>query len=521
VTDAGPRVALLLDSLLVPRYVRALLEGLAAPPVVVVLSRTPRPDAPGARHALYRLYRAADRRLFAPPKGALAPVDVSDLLRGCPVVEVEPIRGRDSDFLHPKDADRVRAFRPDVALRFGFLLAAGEMATLAPNGVWSLRLDGVTEVVAGAPTTEIALEARDGAGTRTLARSVGQTDRRSAARNLEAAAWKAPHLFLRKLKELARDGRVTGEPAAGAPPDPPPRNLRMAALSAGHAARYLRDKLVHLATAEQWYLAYRFEDGPRAPTDFAGMTPWIPPRDRFWADPFPFEHEGRFYVFLEELLYRDWRGRIAVAEVDPLRGPSEPRTVLERDHHLSYPFVFRWQDRIYMMPEMSAARRVALFRCRAFPHEWEEEHVLLDGVDAVDATLEEVDGRWWMFVNIGQPGADNCDELHLFHADTPLGPWRPHPRNPVRSDCRAARPAGRLFRWNGQLYRPAQNCGPEYGWSIVLHRVERLDTEDYREERAGEITAWRKGAERTHTMNRCGKLFVADLLRRRCRLRRR
>ena len=34
------------------------------------------------------------------------------------------------------------------------------------------------------------------------------------------------------------------------------------------------------------------------------------------------------------------------------------------------------------------------------------------------------------------------DELHLFHADRLLGDWQPHPRNPVKSDVRSARPAG-------------------------------------------------------------------------------
>jgi transcriptional regulator GlxA family with amidase domain len=51
-----------------------------------------------------------------------------------------------------------------------------------------------------------------------------------------------------------------------------------------------------------------------------------------------------------------------------------------------------------------------------------------------------------MFVSI----AENCipDELSLFYAESPLGPWTPHPRNPVKSDVRGSRPAGGLFEWN-------------------------------------------------------------------------
>jgi hypothetical protein len=506
------RVALLLDSFVVPRWVRSVIEGLGERPAVVVLDRTPPPPAGGA---LYRLYRGLDRRLFAAKGDALEPVDASDLLRDCPVVEVQPVRGRHSDFLLPEDARRIREHAPDVALRFGFLPPAGEFLTIAPRGIWSLVVDGWRETLEGRATTEIVLEARDPEGARVLFRSHGQTDRRSAHRNLVACAWKARDAILRRL-------RAPGAGEEPAPPAlPPPGSLRAAWLLATHAARYARDKAVHLATAEQWYLAYRFEDAPRPPTDFAGLVPLVPPADRFWADPFPFEHEGRYHIFFEELLYKDWKGRIAVLEIDPVRGPGTPRTVIETDCHLSYPFVFRWQDAIYMIPEMSAARRVALWRCRSFPDRWEEERVLLDGVNAVDATLEEIDGRWWMFVNIAGEGADNCDELHLYHAESPLGPWHPHPGNPVRSDVRAARPAGRLFRWGGELYRPAQNCGPEYGWSVMLHRVLHLGLDDYREELVTELRpAWDPRAERMHTMNRWGRLYVTDLLRRRSRLRR-
>ena len=103
--------------------------------------------------------------------------------------------------------------------------------------------------------------------------------------------------------------------------------------------------------------------------------------------------------------------------------------------------------------------------------------------------------------------------LHLFHAETPLGPWIPHRRNPVRSDCRAARPAGRVFSFGGALYRPAQDCSGSYGRAIAIQKVLRLDTQEYREEHVAEVEAhWDPRALRTHTMNRDGRLFVADAL---------
>jgi hypothetical protein len=169
-----------------------------------------------------------------------------------------------------------------------------------------------------------------------------------------------------------------------------------------------------------------------------------------------------------------------------------------------------------MLPETSANRKVTLFRCVSFPDRWVEEKDLLTDIDAVDATIAEVDGRFWMFANVGLPGAGNRDELHVYSAPSPLGPWIPHPKNPVKSDCRSARPAGGIFRQGGHLCRPAQNCGGVYGQSIFLHRIDELTPEEYRETRLSEIRA-PGGATRIHTINRCEGFVVVDLLRRRRR----
>ena len=66
--------------------------------------------------------------------------------------------------------------------------------------------------------------------------------------------------------------------------------------------------------------------------------------------------------------------------------PTAARSVVARDYHMSYPFVFRWEDAWYMIPQTGANRTVELWRATDFPEQWELERVLLADVDAVDAT---------------------------------------------------------------------------------------------------------------------------------------
>jgi hypothetical protein len=168
-----------------------------------------------------------------------------------------------------------------------------------------------------------------------------------------------------------------------------------------------------------------------------------------------------------------------------------------------------------MCPEARQSGAIELYRASAFPYEWELEATLLADVRAVDPTLVEIDGRWWMFTNIAPDGSSDpsCwdDDLHLFHAPSPLGPWIPHRRNPVKSDLRSARPAGRLLEVNGKLYRPAQDCAEQYGHAMVINRIVRIDPNEYREITVDRIPPdWTAGLLRTHTVNMEHDLTVVD-----------
>jgi hypothetical protein len=116
--------------------------------------------------------------------------------------------------------------------------------------------------------------------------------------------------------------------------------------------------------------------------------------------------------------------------------------VLERDYHLSYPFLVEQDGELYMIPESGRNRTVEVYRCIDFPLRWRLERVLLDGVRLVDATFHRGEDRWWMFANAAAGGSRVFDdELHLFHAERLLGPMEAAPAQP--GEVRCARVAAR------------------------------------------------------------------------------
>lgn len=323
-------------------------------------------------------------------------------------------------------------------------------------------------------------------------------------------------LSLDQVLERAIDllAGAVAAPAGGAFAPAPPRPV-----SGASAARFLAAALAAkvltrlLRRGETWNIGWR----PRTdgiPTDPARWTqspftwlPWDP--GRYLADPFVVEHEGRTVILCEELPFATGRGVISAVTLDAEGRPGPPRVVLERPYHLSYPFVFRHGGAIWMIPESSANRTVELYRASRFPDAWELEAVLIRDVCAGDATVELIDGTWWLFCTTTGPHGSSWDALSLFSAPDLRGPWRPHPGNPVLIDAAAARPAGALLRHESGLWRVAQDCRARYGAGLALCRIDRLDGEGFAQSVAARLSpGW--GAVGCHTFNRSERFEVID-----------
>jgi hypothetical protein len=537
------RVGLLLDSFLQPRWVRDVVEDVARSSVatvvlVVMKGQSPTDDAgflrrllAGRRTLFWRLYMAVDELLFQSAPDPFVRGDLQPLLQDCPVLEVRPSRAGGADRLLPADVSALLGYRLDVALLFGDRTVEGDVLRAAVHGIWSYHQGdpravrggppGFWEVMQGDDVTGSTLEilAPEPDARRVIYRSWASTYKYSVWKNRANYYRKSASFVLRKLRDLHEYGpaalqedpdRQLFRPYDGRRYEIP-GNAQMLRLLGRLAARILGRGLTDLFFFGQWFLAYKLGKDVRPAGTLHDLKPLLPPKDRLWADPFPVEEDGRYFIFIEELPYRTQKGHIAVIEMDQTGVVKPPVTVLEKEYHLSYPFLFKWRGVHYMIPETSSNRTIELYRAAAFPSRWELEGVLMEDIRAADVTLEEVDGTWWMFMTVGVPGASASDELFLFHADSPLGPWKPHRRNPVKSDVRSSRPAGRLFRHEGQLYRPAQDGSVFYGYAVVINRVLRLTSTEFVEEEVSRILpGWMRGLERNHTFNRAGRLTVLD-----------
>ena len=536
VAPAKLRVGVFASSAAQPRWIAESLGRVAAADfadlrVVSIKGSDPFIPIRGSDPFVWRAYAAADRLAFGRGPDWSAPADISGLAPAEKCVAYAPQDAR--------WRERIAALGLDVAIALDGVRDE-ELDGLASKGVWRhcfgdaegtlAALAGVREVIDGSPVTASGIRIHRGNGTpdRLAYRSWSRTVPFSLARTRGPLLGKSAHFMVRALRRLHEHGDAW---LAAAPAARPAREESFPGLAASVrdltrlGARVARRTAEHCLTVGQWSLAFRFIDEEDWNASLDGFFRLEPPADRFWADPFPIQVNGRHYIFFEELPFDTGKGHISVVEVYRDGRASEPVRVLERDYHLSYPFLLEEDGKLFMIPETGFNDTVEIYRCVEFPHRWELEKVLIEGLFCVDATVHREGDRWWMFANVGsRDGVEVNDELHLFSAERLLGEWTPHPGNPVKSDVRSSRPAGGLFRRGNRLYRPGQIGAPLYGTGVALHRVTRLAANDYAEEEERRIVPGctrSKGPEPAvlgiHTINRAADLSVTDAFVRRPR----
>jgi hypothetical protein len=340
----------------------------------------------------------------------------------------------------------------------------------------------------------------------------------SLYRNQNAAAWLRCEMLVRELSNLTRDGHDNSNPGEMGP-EPISTTVHRGNLRTGRflfrcARQFVKSRVQDHLYLDQWVLGYAKNRNEKQLICSSGEFRVVqPPPDRAFADPFVVTREHKTYIFFEDFRWDVAKGVISCVEVDEAGNYTEPIVILEKEHHLSYPFLFEWEHELFLVPETVAANRIEAYRAIDFPYRWCFEATLIDQLRVVDSTLLERDGKWWLFASGGSTryGALNQD-LHLFYAETPFGRWTPHPKNPVVCDVRRARPAGQLITIGPRLIRPAQDCAKTYGHATVFNDVQVLSETDYRESPAERILPnWCPGQLGIHTFNCNEQLQVVDL----------
>jgi hypothetical protein len=195
------------------------------------------------------------------------------------------------------------------------------------------------------------------------------------------------------------------------------------------------------------------------------------------AHPFMMVEDSRYYLFFTAKDGKTDKGGIGLAESKDGLAWKFRKTVIREQFVLSHPYVFKWQNDYYLIPEAHTETSVRLYRATNFPDQWQYEGDLLKGDQFISPTLVRYKDMWWLFTV-----REGNETLRLFYASDLKGPWTEHPLSPiVKTDLRTARPAGRPFVIKGVLYRLGQDCYPTYGNQVRAFEILDISPTTYSE----------------------------------------
>jgi hypothetical protein len=269
----------------------------------------------------------------------------------------------------------------------------------------------------------------------------------------------------------------TGRGAFSSSFDPTPRRPRRSPF-AGRLDHFVTRWRQRLFT-EWWSIG--FTTMPLADiveSGFLGSVQWLAPRagTDYLADPFTWPGTG--LLLCEQRSIVGGNGSIVAIGPGPDGTFHQISTVLAGGAHHSYPCLVQDGESVYFLPEAPQRGGTVLYRltegtgpvpvCAVAP-----------GHRLADPTLFAYRGRYWIAYTDLDIGAHN--NLCLLHAPSVEGPWQPHRCMPVKIDVCGARSAGVPIRIGDTLYRLGQDCALSYGAGLVIHRVDLLTPDDYRE----------------------------------------
>lgn len=236
------------------------------------------------------------------------------------------------------------------------------------------------------------------------------------------------------------------------------------------------------------------------------------------ADPFLFVDKGTLFVFYEDKkMYHN--GVISMIKTTDLIHWSEPVVVLSETCHLSYPYVFKENEHIYMLPETCEMNSVRLYEgngeLTSFKY---KKTILMDnngyesGFSFSDSSIYKKEDTYFLMTTIND-GVNNI--LKLYTSNSFDGGYEEHPQSPICIGNKYGRNAGSLFEYNGRLFRFAQDCERRYGDNVNLLEVQELSSSQYSEMLVKsnliprELSFFKEGGHQFNAVKFRGKYIIA------------
>lgn len=231
-----------------------------------------------------------------------------------------------------------------------------------------------------------------------------------------------------------------------------------------------------------------------------------------YADPFILKTDSGYDIFYERYP-ENGVGDIWLMKIDEDFQIESNVPIFEDPIHASFPFLYRENGKIYMIPETAGEKKL-------FRFEYDEDSSTVSHKDFIlhqsilDPTILKYDDKYWLFGAKRDKETGETYESWVYTSEKLGGPYKSHPRSPYVTGLDGIRAAGNFIKIGDVIYRPTQNCEEEYGKSITINKIQKLSETEIKEEFYMSISIDNKknkdGIVKIHTINSAGNVIAID-----------
>ncbi len=472
---------------------------------------------------LFYNYLKWDKNYYKEDIDAFEKKDSAKILENIEILLVNPRRTKFSDFIEGEDLKKIQEKKLDVIIRFGFRILKGDIFKSAKYGIWSYHHDDNIDYRGGPGLFWEIYENNPRSGTilqilneklddgKVIYRSISNTKKLSFHKNRNQNYWKTSTFILRRLKHLQKFGWEFIENLETYNEKliynkgiyTFPNNKQTLKLHFKLLTRNLILNFREHFFEEYWEIIFKNKN-----KKFKIKHE----KEHWYADPFPIMNNDKIYLFFEDFNKKEGIGCISFVELGGNNKVSKPKIALKESFHLSYPHLFDYGGKYYMIPESKENNDVRLYEAIEFPSKWKYVKTLINDIKAVDTTTLFYENKVWLFTNVEKHGSSSWEELYLFYANNLFEDWQSHPLNPVISDVSCSRMAGNLFaNSKGEIFRPNQDCSVTYGYATNISQITKLNKSEYKEKIIKKILPKNLGNYNgTHTYNKINDIEFYD-----------
>ncbi len=209
----------------------------------------------------------------------------------------------------------------------------------------------------------------------------------------------------------------------------------------------------------------------------------VAPSDAFYADPFIVKENNKYYIFFENYDYK--KGIISYITLDShLNILHQPINLdLSIKSHLSYPYIFKDNNTYYATFESCHSGEIPLFKCESFPDKWVYiKNMINKKVHCADNTIIYHNNLYYLFTHQYE---NQVNWLCIYYSNNILDNFKEHSLVKVGTNNKnnsTTRSAGKIFKLNNELYRPAQFSDRGInGEGVIIYKIELLSPTQYNE----------------------------------------